>query len=74
MERTNAFVPQNKFEVDSLFLTLYHADIFQQFIAACVGIEVIYEYDDPSREWYSIFYLLVVNIPGITTRMISVSF
>lgn len=47
MERTNAFVPQNKFEADSLFLTLYHADIFQKFIAACVGTEVIYEYDDP---------------------------
>ena len=47
MERTNAFVPQNRFEADSLFLTLYHANIFQEFIAACLGTKVIYEYDDP---------------------------
>lgn len=47
MERTNAFVPQNRFKSDSLFLSLYHASIFQQFIAACLETKVIYEYDDP---------------------------
>ncbi len=47
MERTNAFVPQTKFPSRSLFLTLYHAAIFQKFIAACLATEVIYEYDDP---------------------------
>ncbi len=47
MERTNAFVPQNKFAPDSLFLNLYHSKIFQQFIAACLETKVIYEYDDP---------------------------
>ena len=47
MERTNAFVPQNKFTPDSLFLNLYHAKIFQEFIAACLDTKVIYEYDDP---------------------------
>ena len=47
MERTNAFVPQNRFEPDSLFLTLYHADTFQEFLAACLETEAIYEYDDP---------------------------
>ena len=47
MERTNAFVPKNKFPPQSLFLTLYHAAIFQKFLAACLSTEVIYEYDDP---------------------------
>ena len=47
MERTNAFVPQTKFQPQSLFTTLYHAAIFQKFIAACLSTEVIYEYDDP---------------------------
>ncbi len=47
MERTNAFVPQNKFQPQSLFLALYHAPIFQNFIAASLATEVIYEYDDP---------------------------
>ena len=47
MERTNAFVPKNKFQPQSLFLTLYQAEIFQHFIAACLQTEVIYEYTDP---------------------------
>jgi hypothetical protein len=46
MERTNAFVPQNKFQPQSLFLTLYRAKIFHNFIAACLAIETIYEYND----------------------------
>ncbi len=47
MERTNAFVPKNKFQPQSLFLTLYQAAIFQNFLAACLATEVIYEYEDP---------------------------
>ncbi|MCJ8281309.1 MAG: hypothetical protein MJK14_15890 [Rivularia sp. ALOHA_DT_140] len=47
MERTNGFVPKNQLPPQSLFLTLYHKPIFQNFIAACLATEVIYEYDDP---------------------------
>lgn len=47
MERSNAFVPKNKFQPQSLFLTIYHEVVFQNFIAACLGTEVIHEYDDP---------------------------
>ncbi len=47
MERTNAFVPLNKFHPQSLFLTLYRAKIFQNLIAACLATELIYEYSDP---------------------------
>lgn len=47
LERTNAFVPQSKFKPRSLFLNIYHAAIFQNFIAACLATEVIYEYNDP---------------------------
>lgn len=47
MERTNAFVPKNKFSPQSLFLTLYRATIFRNFIAACLETKVIYEYNDP---------------------------
>jgi hypothetical protein len=46
MERTNAFVPKNEFYPQSLFLTLYSATIFRNFIAACLD-EIIYEYSDP---------------------------
>ncbi|MEM7555603.1 MAG: hypothetical protein AAF378_16185 [Cyanobacteria bacterium P01_A01_bin.84] len=47
MDRTNAFVPTNRFETNSLFKILYHEPIFQQFLAACLEEKIIYEYDDP---------------------------
>ncbi|MBV6621794.1 MAG: hypothetical protein KI793_02380 [Rivularia sp. (in: Bacteria)] len=47
MERTNGFVPLNKFHPQSLFLTLYRAKTFQNLIAACLASEPIYEYSDP---------------------------
>jgi len=45
--RTNAFIAQHHFGDRSLFRTLYHSDLIKQFFAACLGLDVIYEYADP---------------------------
>ena len=47
MDRTNAFVPTNIFDPDSLFKKIYHEPIFKQFLAACLEKKYIYEYEDP---------------------------
>ena len=45
--RTNAFISQDKFNKRSIFLAIYHAEVFKRFIAACLGQVMIYEYADP---------------------------
>ncbi len=57
MDRTNAFVPTNIFDPDSLFKKIYHEPIFKQFLAACLEKKYIYEYEDPLAG-------LVLNILG----------
>jgi len=45
--RTNAFIAQHHFGDRSLFRMLYHSDLIKRFFAACLGLDVIYEYADP---------------------------
>ncbi|MEM9264290.1 MAG: hypothetical protein AAGA46_02080 [Cyanobacteria bacterium P01_F01_bin.13] len=45
--RTNAFIVQSNFGDRSVFRTLYHSEIFKRFLAACIGLDIVYEYADP---------------------------
>ena len=45
--RSNSFISQDKFGAQSIFLAIYHAEVFKKFVAACLNQETIYEYADP---------------------------
>lgn len=59
MERTNGFVAGDFLEPDTKIRALYHDGALRDFIARCMGIETLYEYEDP-------FAGLVINVlkPG----------
>ncbi len=61
MKRTQAFVARDRIPESFVIHELYKLDGFRALIAACLGEEHIYEYDDP-------FGALVVNVlePGTT--------
>ncbi len=44
--RTNAFISQDKFGEQSIFLSVYRAEVFKKFVAACLDQRIIYEYAD----------------------------
>lgn len=58
-ERNNAFVAADFIPDGSLLKRVYTSPDFQRFLAACLGVERIYEYDDPYAK-------LVLNVlePG----------
>lgn len=47
MERGNAFVPRDCIPADSIVARLYTDAAFQRFIAACFGLDALYELGDP---------------------------
>lgn len=58
-ERTSGFVPRDMIPADAAIHRLYVAPALKRFVAACVGLDEVYEYADP-------FAGLVVNVlpPG----------
>lgn len=47
MERSNGFVAQDLIPRHTIIRNLYHSANMQTFVAACIGSEKIYEYEDP---------------------------
>lgn len=61
LARQNAFVPADAIPEESLLRGIYHDPRVKRFLAMCLGIEEIHEFDDP-------YAALVINVlePGAT--------
>ncbi len=61
LARQNAFVPADAIPQDAMLRAIYHDPRVKRFLAMCLGVEEIHEFDDP-------YAALVINVlePGAT--------
>jgi len=61
LARQNAFVPADAIPEDALLRRIYHDPRVKRYLARCLGVDAIHEFDDP-------YAALVVNVlePGAT--------